>query len=129
MSLQTLVDGWNARDGDRVASAFTADGTRIEFAMPGARVSGHDAIAQRVEMFCAAIPDCALDVRGRITVGDVAVLEWTFVGTHVNDLPGLPATGLEISVPGVSVCALRFGLITEERVYWDTVRLVGENPA
>ncbi len=125
MSVDTLVQGWNARDGAMVASAFTPDGMRIEFARPGARLEGRDAIAGQVEAYCTAVPDCALDVRARLDNGTTAIVEWTFSGTHTGDIPGLAATGRDVSLPGISVYHLRDGLLTEERVYWDAATLFG----
>ena len=125
MSVQALIDGWNARDGTRIADAFTPDGVRVEYARPGARLEGRDAIAAHVQNNMTAIPDCVLDVHGLTEQGDTATLEWTFRGTHSGDTPGLEATGREISLPGVSVYRLRDGLIEEERVYWDAATLLG----
>lgn len=125
MSVQALVDAWNARSGDRVAAAFTQDGVRVEYARPGARLEGRDAIAGQAAAYMTAVPDCVLDVRGIEQHGDSAVLEWTYRGNHTGDIPGLAASGREISLPGVSVLRLRDGLIAEERVYWDAATLFG----
>lgn len=125
MSVKRLVEGWNGRDGEVVASAFTPDGVRIEFARPGARLEGREAIAGQVVAYCTAVPDCTLDVRGLQEYGDSAVLEWTFVGTHTGEIPGLAPTGREVSLPGVSIYRVRDGLLAEERVYWDAATLFG----
>lgn len=125
MSVQGLIDGWNARDGARVAAAFTPDGVRVEFAKPGARLEGRDAIAIQAGAYITAVPDCALDVRGLHEHDGTAVLEWTYRGTHTGDIPGLDASGRDISLPGISVYRLRDGLIEEERVYWDAATLFG----
>ena len=56
---------------------------------------------------------------GRVT------FEWTWSGTHENDFPGLPASGAQLSLPGVSICTFDGdGQIEEERVYWDTATLM-----
>lgn len=125
MSVQALVDGWNARDGRKVAEAFTEDGVRVEYAKPGARLEGRDAIAGQADAYMTAVPDCVLDVRGMEVDGDRAVLEWTYRGNHTGDIPGLAASGRAIDLPGVSVYRLRDGLIEEERVYWDAATLYG----
>ena len=125
MSVQALIDGWNSRDGGQIAAAFTPDGVRVEYAKPGARLEGRDAIAGHTEAYVTSVPDCVLDVRGLIEQDDTATLEWTFRGAHTGDIPGLEATGRDISLPGVSVYRLRDGLIEEERVYWDAATLFG----
>jgi steroid delta-isomerase-like uncharacterized protein len=125
MSVQILIDGWNSREGTRVAEAFTPDGVRVEYARPGARLEGREAIAAQAQAYMTAVPDCVLDVRGLIEHDGSATLEWTYRGTHTGDIPGLEATGRDISLPGVSVYRLRDGLIEEERVYWDAATLFG----
>jgi steroid delta-isomerase-like uncharacterized protein len=114
-----LVEGWNARDGGRVAEAFAADGVRVEYPQPGARLEGRAAIAAQAGAYIGALPDCVLDVRGVWRDGDTVTLEWTFSGTHTGDAPGFPADGKSIRLEGVSVCTMADGLIREERVYWD----------
>jgi steroid delta-isomerase-like uncharacterized protein len=125
MPVQALIDGWNARDGRMVAEAFTEDGVRVEFAKPGARLEGRDAIAGQASAYMTAVPDCVLDVRNMEVNGDTAVLEWTYRGSHTSDIPGLAATGRTVDLPGVSVYRLRDGRIAEERVYWDAATLYG----
>jgi steroid delta-isomerase-like uncharacterized protein len=125
MSVQALIEGWNSRDGGRVADAFTPGGVRVEYARPGARLEGRDAIAGQAQAYMTSVPDCVLDVRGLIEQGDTATLEWTYRGTHTGDIPGLEASGRDIWLPGVSVYQLRDGLIEEERVYWDAATLFG----
>ena len=119
-----LEAAWNARSGAAVARAFTPDGVRVEYALPGARLEGREAIAAHAEAYVRAVPDCRLEIRGAAEDGDLAVVEWTFRGTHTGDLPGLPAQGEEVALDGVSVCAMAGGLIREERVYWDAATLL-----
>jgi steroid delta-isomerase-like uncharacterized protein len=123
--LDALVKAWNARNGEAVAMSYMPTGVRWEYALPGARLEGRDAIAGHVQAYMDAFPDCALVVRG---VGETPdgrfVLEWTFRGTHQNDLPGLPAQGEEIALDGVSVCEMDGPLIRVERVYWDAATLL-----
>ena len=62
MSVKALIDGWNSREGGNVAAAFTPDGVRIEFAKPGARLEGREAIAAQAGAYMTAVPDCVLDI-------------------------------------------------------------------
>lgn len=119
-----LRDAWRARDGDAVAALFTPDGVRREWALPGARLAGREAISQHVRGYMEAVPDCSLVVRDAFGDGERLLIEWTFTGTHTGDLPGLPARGERLELPGVSVCTLRDGLLAEERVYWDAATML-----
>ena len=126
MSLETFVEAWNSRDPDAIAAQFTPDGVRHQFALPEARLAGREAIAQAVGASLYAVPDATLDVRDQIVGQDGRVtFEWTWSGTHENDFPGLPASGAQLSLPGVSICTFDGdGQIEEERVYWDTATLM-----
>jgi steroid delta-isomerase-like uncharacterized protein len=126
MGLQQFVEAWNAGDARGVAERFAPDGVRHQFALPEARLVGRDAIAQGVGMIIHAVPDCGLEVRSISTGDDGRVtVEWTFVGTHQNDFPGMPASGARFSLPGISVYALDpDGFIASENVYWDMATLM-----
>ena len=123
--MQALIDGWNARDGAKVAAAFTADGVRVEYAKPGARLEGRDAIAAQAQAYMTAVPDCVLDVRGLEERDGTATLEWTYRGNHTGDIPGLEASGREIGSRASAFYRLEGGLVAEERVYWDAATLYG----
>ena len=124
MGIPMLETAWNDRSGRSVAEAFVPDGVRIEFALPGARLEGREAIAAHVQALVDAVPDCRLEVR-RVVPGDGwTTIEWTFRGTHRGDLPGLPARGEDVCLEGVSVCRMEGDLIREERVYWGAATLL-----
>jgi steroid delta-isomerase-like uncharacterized protein len=126
MAVPRLEMGWNARSGAAVGEAFTPDGVRIEYALPGARLEGREAIAAHAQGYVRALPDCRLQIRGlqESADGGTVTVEWTFSGTHSGDLPGLPARGEEVVLQGVSVCVMEGDLIREERVYWDAAILL-----
>ena len=130
MSVEKLVEGWNARSGRAVAEAFVPDGVRHEFALPGARLVGRDAIAAQAQAYIDAVPDCVLDVHAlRKDTEGGAMLEWTFRGTSAGDVPGLPGPGEAVVLRGVAVYDMEGDLIREERVYWDSATLQGGTPA
>lgn len=125
MTIPKLESAWNARSGGAVAGAFTPDGVRVEYALPGARLTGRDAIATHTQAYIDAMPDCVLEIRGVSENSQGAItVEWTFRGTHTRDLPGLPARGEDVALDGVSVCQMEGELIREERVYWDAATLL-----
>ena len=126
MRAAKLEQVWNSpTTGERIAEAYTADGVRIEIARPGARLEGRAAIAAHVQAYLDAVPDCVLDIRGSFETNGVTTLEWTYRGTHTGDIPGFPAQGETIDLPGVSVLVMEGELVKEERVYWDAATLFG----
>lgn len=121
-----LFEVWNSpTSGERIAEAYTPDGVRIEFARPGARLEGREALAAHLQAYVDAVPDCHLEIRGVFEGDGVVTLEWSFLGTHTGDIPGFPATGDPVDLPGVSVLVMEGDLAKEERVYWDAATLYG----
>ena len=125
MAVPRLEQGWNGRSGRSVSEAFARDGVRVEYALPGARLEGREAIAEHTQGYIDAMPDCRLEIRRAAEGSDgLVAVEWTLRGTHSGDLPGLPARGEEIALDGVSICDMEDDLIREERVYWDAATLL-----
>lgn len=63
--------------------------------------------------------DAHAETRNIICDGDRAVLEGLFVGRHVGEFAGIPATGREVRVPLCVVYDLHDGLIHRGRVYME----------
>lgn len=57
----------------------------------------------RVEKSRAIAPDQSFHVVSMIEEGDCVAVSWTWTGTHLGDLPGIPATGRPISMSGLTI--------------------------
>ena len=68
----------------------------------------------------ASFPDGKTTTNDLIAEGDKVVERFTFVGTHKADFMGIPATGKQITVTGMSIFRIAGGKIVE---HW------GENDA
>lgn len=80
---------------------------------------GREAIMTRKAAGIAAMPDMKITVTKRIVHGNSLTVEWVASGTHLQDYPGLPATGRSFSIPGVTVVVRRDGKIVRESLYYD----------
>jgi steroid delta-isomerase-like uncharacterized protein len=63
--------------------------------------------------------DAHAETRNLICAEDHAVLEGLFVGKHIGEFAGIPATGREVRVPICVVYDLADGLIRRGRVYFE----------
>jgi steroid delta-isomerase-like uncharacterized protein len=61
--------------------------------------------------------DARAESRSRICSADQAVIEGEFIGTHVGEFAGVPATGRKVRVPLCVVYDLEDGSIKRGRVY------------
>ena len=57
------------------------------------------------------------EFRSRIIADDQAVVEGEFIGTHIAEFAGIPATGRQVRVPLCVVYDLEAGWIKRARVY------------
>jgi steroid delta-isomerase-like uncharacterized protein len=100
---------WNQGQTDRFEEFYSKDivphGT--------AGVTDIAGLKQSVMMFRNAVPDLQVAIEDEITSGDKVVMRWTLTGTHQGDLPGAPATGKPLNVPGMTIFRLADDKIAE----------------
>jgi steroid delta-isomerase-like uncharacterized protein len=112
-------DAWNSRDGKRIASYFTDEGTYEDFAT-GRRHDGR----QEIESWVDSIPsefstDYSFEFAEPASLTDDGyAVEWIMRGTHDGQNGPVPATGKSYEVHGVSVGRLEGGKIKHNRDYW-----------
>ncbi len=82
-----------------------------------------DGFADRLVTSRAAAPDQVFTVVDMIEEGDRIAVTWTWTGTHLGDLPGLPATGRRIEMTGATV----YGFDAEDRLtgHWQIADRLG----
>jgi len=79
-------------------------------------VSGRDSVAGFLGAFRAGFPNMSMVVEDTVGAGDKVAVRWRMRGTHTADLFGIPPTGVQVNVAGISW--LRF---SEDRVVEDWV--------
>jgi len=87
-------------------------------------VRGRDAFRAVLENYRRVFPDLALDVELTFATGDLVCVRWRARGTHRAELLGVPATGREAEVTGVSIFKIRDGRVVEETAEWDALGLM-----
>lgn len=92
-------------------------------ALPGP-VTGRDGVKASAQGYRSAFPDLAMTVDQSIGEGDLVATRWTARGTHEGELFGIPATGKEGTVTGITIDRFEDGLIAESWTNWDTLGLL-----
>lgn len=85
----------------------------------GEEHAGRHAVREMLDFVYHVAFDGHAEARNVIVEGDRAVLEATFVGTHIGDFAGVSATGREVRVPLAVIYDLENGTITRGRVYFE----------
>ena len=86
--------------------------------------SGPAGFKKLVSIFRTAFPDIQFTVEDLIAEGDKVVTRWKNHGTHKGDLMGVPATGKEVSITGISIVQVVSGKIVEGWNNWDRMGMM-----
>jgi steroid delta-isomerase-like uncharacterized protein len=124
--VEHMLDEWamawssaGHHDPERVLALF-ADDCEFEDVTFGVVARGKQELRSFVNRAFAAVPDFTYGVTSRCATRHWAAIEWVMSGTHIGDLPGMPATGQRFaSVRGASILELEAGKIRRESDYWD----------
>ena len=72
--------------------------------------------------FRSAFPDIQVTIEEQVAEGDKVVTLWTFRGTHQGELGGMPASGNQVTVKGMSMDRISGGKFVET---WDNYDALG----
>jgi steroid delta-isomerase-like uncharacterized protein len=92
---------WNKGNLDAVDELVAAT---VVSEIPGEpEVRGPEAWRQQVSSTRAAFPDLAFTIEDQIAEEDKVATRWTLRGTHQGEFMGVPATGKQVTVTGISI--------------------------
>ncbi len=81
---------------------------------PGQELHGRQAIRDLFTAYHEALPDLHVKIDDLICTDNKAVLLFTLSGTHQNELMGIPATGKQVNINGMTCSRIENGKIIEE---------------
>jgi len=117
---QQVKEAWESQDPQRVAALYAENGVREEVLITHSVLRGRAEIARQVSAYMQAVPDCFVEIRRVVERTDGGfVVEWTWGGTHTNDIEGLPAGGERVELPGTTIYDMDGDLIARENLYCD----------
>jgi steroid delta-isomerase-like uncharacterized protein len=82
---------------------------------------GKDGFREFATTFLTAFPDGTITVDDDIAEGDFVCARWTGRGTHTGDFLGMPATGRQVTVEGMTFSRIEGGTVREDWNTWDTL--------
>lgn len=77
-------------------------------------IRGPEEWKQFMVPFRIALPDLHFSLEDQLAEGDKVMNRWTAHGTHKGEFMGIPPTGREVTVVGMSVARIVDGKIVEE---------------
>lgn len=81
---------------------------------------GPEDITRMLDFFYHVAFEATARQRNLVIGEGSAVGEWDFVGRHIGEFAGVPATNREVNVPLCVAYDLRDGKIVEGRIYFET---------
>ena len=85
---------------------------------------GPDGVKGFVNTYLSAFPDGRITVDEQLAEGELVASRWTGRGTHQGDLMGIPPTGKQVTVSGITVSRVKNGKVVEEWTNWDTLGML-----
>jgi steroid delta-isomerase-like uncharacterized protein len=87
----------------------------------GGEIRGLDSVKEHVQMFRTAFPDIHVMVEDVFAEGDKVVNRWSMSGTHKGELMGIPPTGNQVGIWGISILRFIDGKVVEIWDAWDNL--------
>jgi steroid delta-isomerase-like uncharacterized protein len=85
---------------------------------------GPEGIRGFVTTYLTAFPDGKITIDDQLAEGDLVTSRWTGRGIHQGDLMGIPPTGKQVTVTGITISRVKDGKVVEEWTNWDTLGLL-----
>lgn len=123
LSRRLLEEAFNAGNIDVVDELVAAGFVNHDAAIPEPTV-GPDAAKANIAGYRTAFPDLRIKVEDQIADDDRVVTRWSAKGTHEGELMGMPATGKQSTVTGITIDRIVDGRIAESWTNWDTLGML-----
>ncbi len=91
---------------------------------PEAVIRGPQGFRAFVENLRGSFPDIHVTIEDAFEAGDKVVARWSATMTHQGDQLGLPATGKQVRITGISIGRIVDGKIVEGWDNWDQLGMM-----
>ena len=90
---------------------------------PDQVIQGPEALRDLFTAYRTAFPDLHIEIEDLVSADNKTVISFTLSGTHEGDLMGMPATGRQVKVSGMTLSHFENGKIVEEWELLDQLTL------
>ena len=85
---------------------------------------GPQGMRQLVNLYRSAFPDLHFTIEDEVAEGDKVMTRWTARGTHKGELMGIPPTGRQATVTGITINRMANGKIVEDWANFDALGMM-----
>ena len=118
---RVAVEPWEGNLGV-IDELIASDYVVHDPAQPEAR--GPEGVKEFVRTYLTGFPDGRITVDDQLAEGDLVATRWTGRGTQNGELMGIPPTGKQVTVSGLTISRVKDGKIVEEWSNWDTLGML-----
>ena len=118
--IRRQVEVWNTGNLNALDDLMAAD--LVHHDLPPGMAPGIEGFKQIIQMHRSAFPDIRVVIEDIVAEGDKVVNRWTVSGTHEGDYMGMPPTGKEVTLTGMSFHRIENGKIAEQ---WHEMDILG----
>ncbi|MBD0324944.1 MAG: ester cyclase [Pyrinomonadaceae bacterium] len=115
---------WNKGRAEAIDEMFAANGIAHGLGETGVDVEGPAGFKPFFEKLRGAFPKFQVTIEDTIAADDKVAARWTVRVTHEGDQLGIPATGRQATVSGMSIVRISDGQIVEAWNNWDILGLM-----
>ena len=120
----TMRDYMDALLGGGDFAAFFSEDVLWTTMETGDEIRGRDAVRDHIVALHSELFEASPELRSLAVADGIASLEADFVGKHVAEMAGVPATGAEVRLPYAMFYDVEGGSITALRSYFPITVLV-----
>ena len=102
---------WNRGNLDAIEEFVAENYDRHDPANP--EVAGREGFIELVAAVRGALPDLRLTIDDMLAEGDKVVTRYTMSGTHQGEFQGIPPTGRQVTMTGISILRINNGQAVE----------------
>ena len=102
---------WNQHNLDVIDEMILPE--FVDYTLPPGSPQGPEGARQFAQVYLTGFPDCQIEFHETIQEGNTVVLRWTARGTHTGDLAGIPATGKQMNLQGLTLWRFQDGKFIE----------------
>ncbi len=122
LELRIFEEVWNK--GNLAVVDELSDENVVNHNPPGPLLQGSEAFKQFVLMYRSAFPDTHITIEDQIAEGEKVVTRWTARGTHKGELMGIPPTGKQVTVTGISISHIVGSKVVESWTNFDVLGMM-----
>ena len=116
---------WERGDAERVPDFYATDFVYRSLTVPdGVAYDYHATLKAFFVMYSQAFPVKTLTIEDELAAGDDVVVRWTMRGRHEGELFGVPASGNDVTIEGLTFFRLLDGKVVEEWTFRDQLVLL-----